>query len=497
MKVTTKRAPAAALSVALFGVLAAGCGLGGGGDKAGGSSAPSVLRLAVADDADQPDARFVRHFASRVAELSGGSLRVRPVWDAAGQQTAGYEARIARMVREGEFELGWIGARAWDRLGITHFQALQAPFLVTNHALLGRIATGSVGERMLAGLDGRGLVGLALAPDRLRYPFGVRHALASPEDFAGARVRVFPSRTTEALMRALGATPVQVSGDDVAGAVARREIDGVEASLGTNSASEGENFLTTNLAIFPKVLTLFAGSDAYERLDADQAAVIRKAAEETAAYAAAHPLSERALVRQFCGSGRPVTAVAASRDDLAELTQAAQPVYTELERDPNTKALIAAIRELKTTTPADPVAAPPPGCRHEAPATRGRVLDPSTLDGTYHWRVTSAGARAARDSADGVGYDIREDVGLVGKMTLRDGKWRLGDEDPEEYSGTFEIIGDRLVFDWAGTTLTFTFERHADGGLDLEPVPPIDPGDAVVWAGGPWRRVGPPVRDIP
>ena len=190
-----------------------------------------------------------------------------------------------------------------------------------------------------------------------------------------------------------------------------------------------------------------------------------------------------------------MTAVAASRDDLAALTQAAQPVYAELERDPDTRALIAAIRALKTSTPADPVATPPPGCRHEAPATRGRVLDPSTLDGTYHWRVTSAGARAA---ARAVGASpLSEDIGTIGKMTLRDGRWRMGDEDPEEYSGAFEIIGDRLVFDWAGTTLTFTFERRADGGLDLKPVPPMDPGDAVVWAGGPWRRVGPPVRDIP
>jgi hypothetical protein len=178
MNVTTKRVLAPVLVAALLGALPAGCGLGGGGDKAGGSSAPTVLRLAAADDADQPDARFVRYFASRVAELSGGSLRVRPVWDAAGQQDADYEARIVRTVREGEFELGWLGARAWDRLGITHFQALQAPFLVTSHTLLGRIATGSVGERMLAGLDGIGLVGLALAPDRLRYPFGVHHALA-------------------------------------------------------------------------------------------------------------------------------------------------------------------------------------------------------------------------------------------------------------------------------------------------------------------------------
>jgi hypothetical protein len=105
--------------------------------------------------------------------------------------------------------------------------------------------------------------------------------------------------------------------------------------------------------------------------------------------------------------------------------------------------------------------------------------------------VTSEGARAAGGSPDS------EDVGTIGKMTLRAGKWRMGEEDPEAYSGTFAIIGDRLVFDWAGATLTFAFERRADGGLELEPVPPMDLGDAVVWAGGPWRRVGPPVRDIP
>jgi hypothetical protein len=73
----------------------------------------------------------------------------------------------------------------------------------------------------------------------------------------------------------------------------------------------------------------------------------------------------------------------------------------------------------------------------------------------------------------------------------------MGETDPEDYSGTFEIKGDRLVFDWGDNTLTFTFDRDADGGLTLKPVPPMDVGDAVVWAGGPWRRVGPPVRAIP
>ena len=161
---------------------------------------------------------------------------------------------------------GWARAPGTG-MGIKSFQALQAPFLVTDHALLGRIMTGPLAARMLAGLDGHGFVGLALVPDRLRYPFGARGPLASPEDFAGARVRVYPSGATDALIRALGATPVHVSGDDVAAAVARREIDGTEAALGTNSATEGENHLTANLPFFAKTLTLFAGEGTYERLD--------------------------------------------------------------------------------------------------------------------------------------------------------------------------------------------------------------------------------------
>ena len=109
--------------------------------------------------------------------------------------------------------------------------------------------------------------------------------------------------------------------------------------------------------------------------------------------------------------------------------------------------------------------------------------------------MTSERARTAARIAGGT--PLAEDVGTIGKMTLRNGGWVMGDIDPEDYSGTYEIVGNRLVFDWSGTTLTFIFNRHAGGDIDLEPIPPMDPGDAVVWAGGRWRLVGPPVREIP
>jgi TRAP-type C4-dicarboxylate transport system substrate-binding protein len=491
MSETTKRVLAPILVTALMGALAAGCSLGGGGDKAGGSSAPVVLRLAAAEDAEQPESQRARYFASRVSKLSDGSLRVRIVYDAGGEENTDYETRLARRVREGEFELGWIGARAWDRTGIASFQALQAPFLVTNHALLGRIATGPLAPRMLAGLKAHGFVGLALVPDRLRYPTGARHPLASPDDFSGARVRVPPSRATDALIRALGGTPVHLRGEALTTALANGEIDGSEVSLGTNSAGEGENFLTWNVVLFPKALTLFAGRSAYEQLDDDQRAVISKAARQTAAYAAAHPLSESALMRNFCGGGRPVTAVAASREARAALERAAQPVYTELERDPKTRALIAAIRDLKAETPARTSARAPSGCAREAAVSHGRQRSASTVNGTYRWRLTEDGARRVGVKPDD------EDIGSSVTMTLRDGGWLLGED--ESYSGNYSVSGNRLIFDWpsAAAVLTFTFERHDNGSLDVEPVLPMDRGDQFVWSSATWRRVGPPVRQVP
>jgi TRAP-type C4-dicarboxylate transport system substrate-binding protein len=488
MKVTTKRPLVAVLVAALVAGAPAGCGFGSGGDKAGGSRAPVVLRLAVAYAADQPDAPAARDFASRVAELSGGSLRVRVVFDAAGHKIANPEGRVARMVRDGEFELGWIGARAWDGQGITSFQALQAPFLVTSQALLDRIATGPLASRMLAGLQGHGFVGLALVPDRLRHPIGVERPLASPADFAGARVRAIPSRATDALLRALGATPVHVGNDDVHTAMSNRKIDGSEVSLGGSFA--GGRYLTANVTLFAKALTLFAGQRAYERLDDDQRTVIRRSAQQTVAHVAAHPPSDSALVRRFCEAGRVVMATKA---DTAALQRAAEPVFTRLQRDPRTKELIAGIRELKARTPATPAPVVPASCSQPISPAEGERRQPGPLNGTYRWLVTKAGVRAVGGLRD------ESQIGTVSQMTLRDGKWLLGPAgrvDPDGGdTGTYEITANRIVFDWpaTGSTLTFTFKRHANGTLDLKPVLPMDRGDRGVWAGGPWRRAGPPV----
>ena len=38
---------------------------------------------------------------------------------------------------------------------------------------------------------------------------------------------------------------------------------------------------------------------------------------------------------------------------------------------------------------------------------------------------------------------------------------------------------------------------HADGSRVLDPLPADDRGDRFVWSSEPWKRIGPPVREIP
>ena len=133
-----------------------------------------------------------------------------------------------------------------------------------------------------------------------------------------------------------------------------------------------------------------------------------------------------------------------------------------------------------------PATAAPPDCSHATPTAPGRRVSPSTLNGTYRWRLTKAAAVAAGDPND-------PDIGKVKTMTLRDGKFLTGDGA----TGQYELIGNRIVLAWPQSTITITFTRRANGDLDVQPVLPMDPGDRFDWVSAPWRRVGPPIRAIP
>ena len=327
------------------------------------TSDPIVFQLGTGDPLGRPDTPVVARFANAVEDLSGGRMRVEVKWAAAGvaEGPNTFERGVVGLVQDGELDLGWIAARVWDTVGVTSFQALQAPFLITDQEHLAEVLASPMVDEMIAGLEGAGVVGLGLYPDGLRYPLGYAAPMASLEDFDGAVIRLVPSEATEALIRALGGRPVfGLNGDELDAAIISGELDGTEISLALAPELAQDvaptSVITGNVVLFPRVNTLFAGQDLMGSLTDEQEAILFAAAEEAQAVAADLATED---VQAFCDAGGEI--VTASKADVAALERAVKPVYRMFEADPQTKSFIEEIEELKVEKPALDVPACPVG----------------------------------------------------------------------------------------------------------------------------------------
>ncbi len=347
---------AGVILVAMSTLIAMACTSGKDEQSPNGSptSDPVVIRLGTGDPQGRPDTPVVERFADAVQRLSDGNMRIEIIWEAAGSSGTpdSFEQGVVGLVQDGELELGWIASRAWDTVGVTSFQALQAPFLITDRELLNRGAREPDGRRddRRSGRRRRG--GTRHVSRRTAVPPRLRERRWSRSRTSTApAIRLVPSEATEALIRALGGRPVYgLNGDALDGAIARGEIDGTEISLGLAPIIAQDvaprSVITGNVVLFPRVNTLFAGQELMSSLSDTQREVLAAAADEAYSFASSARSEDFGA---FCEAGGKVAI--ATDADVAALQRAALPVYRTLEADPQTKTFIDEIQELKKEQP--------------------------------------------------------------------------------------------------------------------------------------------------
>ena len=478
MRSMTTRKPAAMLVLAVTtSMLVGACS---GGDKAGGSGTTIVLTMANTSSqmSHQP---AVEHFADRVAKLSGGEVRIKPEneW---GDFHPDAERQVVRSVAAGKVDLGWVGSRVFDTLDVTSFQAMTAPMLVDSYELQDAVISSTMARRMMQGVESLGVVGLGVVPDAMRKPIGVEKPLRGPSDWRGTTFGTFPSKSQEASIKALGATPAEVFGHTRADALQAGKLGGFELGLhlyqGNPEWLQSAPYVTANVNLWPQTDVLLADPSRFKDLTDQQRGWLRQAAEDAAGDAKALADRDDTLIQKVCDAGGRMAN--ASDADLGALTKAFAPVYASLERDSETKALISEIRALKRSTQARPRPAIPDGCTGKASVqdtTAGAV--PAYLNGTYRYVLTQADADKAGDTD--TGYPI------VNTITLKDGTMKGGCFE----TGTYAVVGKRITFhsNAYNTDSTVTMSRDGKGNLDLTPVPPMDQGDAFVCFSKTWKKI--------
>jgi TRAP-type C4-dicarboxylate transport system substrate-binding protein len=476
----TRRGTAVTL-VAGLALVAGGCGgSGSGSDKAGGAEPrePRVLTFAEPNGAT-PDQLV--SLAEEVNEGSEGTLEIEfeSAWRLG---EADYESATIDDVRAGKVDMAWVGARAFDTVGVNTFQPLVAPLLIDSHDLQAAVFEAGIPDQMLAGLKDLDLVGVGVLPGPMRKVLGVSKPFVRPADFAGEVVGLQDSAVATEALIALGATPrpVPVSAD-------LDGLDGYEQQLDSivsNHYSTEAGYVTTNLNLWSRPLVIVMGTDAYESLAPDQRDGLREAA--AAAIPAALDDSraeDDEGITALCREG--MTLATASDTDLAELRTAVEPVYEELSADPTTSAHLDAIVDLKAEIDAGPEAR---ACPDEAAAApTGSEFPEGTFEMTLTEEEAADDCLPGERKNDEILFELTLDSGSLQQFVEYGGR---GGEREAGFVGTYEVFRDRVeISDSLGTfTAHWTFDGTNLTFSDLE-------GgrcdDVIVWTTHPWALVIP------
>ena len=398
-------------------------------NKSGGRPERTPVVLTLANHNYQGDSA-PDEFAAAVERLSGGSIDIKVRYGFRYYDID--ETGTIADVRSGAVDAAVVGARAWDTVGVTSFQALVAPFLVDSYALERRVLESELVDRMLEGVEPLGLVGLAILPGEMRRPLGTSRALLRPKDYEGALIGIRPSSLSKATFEALGGRakgfPSRQGGLD--------GFDGAESGVDTiqgNGYDQGARGLTANVVLWPRATTIVMKQKVFDALTEDQQDALRGAGVETVEpLLATLQRAEQSALEAICkGSRLPL--LSASPADRASLRRAVQSVYDQIERDPLTHDLISEIEDLSGNEIG--AADEPLRCPRALPGG-----DEEALQGL--WRVT-----VTRKDLLAAGAQLEQLERAQGSWTLElhDGRWVGRNLDSGNlYRGTYTVNGDVL-----------------------------------------------------
>lgn len=334
-----------------------------GGDKAGAPAEPIVLRMGFTGIGLADPGQPLDRFAQRLLALSGGSVRMQ-FFDGWGHFAPDSEGQVVTAVQSGRLDLGLVGARAFDSVGVNSFQGLLAPMLIDSPQLQDAVLGSDMPEQMLDGLNQVGVTGLALANGGLRSPFSVGRPLLHANDWRGVGFGTTRSQIQEETIAALGAHPIEAVDVFQENAIMEGRITAFASELNGyvnhTSAIAPVRFGTANVVLWPGFAVLFANSDALASLDEQQRGWIQQAAGMWASILDEGRGTNEAALRESCAAG--AVFAKATPGDLAGMREAFTSIYDRIERDAETAGYLRRIRDLKATT-APPEITIPPNCR--------------------------------------------------------------------------------------------------------------------------------------
>jgi tripartite ATP-independent transporter DctP family solute receptor len=223
---------------------------------------------------------------------------------------------------------------------------LALPFLFRSFDHLHKVLDHAIGDEVLASSQRHGFVSLTFYDSGSRSIYNSVRPIRTLADMKGLRIRVQQSELMVAMIKALGAEPIELPYGQVSTGLSTRLIDGAENNwpsyVTTNHYKLAPYYTLTEHTMAPEVLVV--SPRAWESLSAEDQDVFRDAARKSSAYMRElwHGLEERSR-QQARAAGNTII----SEFDRKPFEQAMNTIYAKTITDPGLRQLIERIRQVQ------------------------------------------------------------------------------------------------------------------------------------------------------
>jgi tripartite ATP-independent transporter DctP family solute receptor len=194
---------------------------------------PRLIRFGYGLNEQSNQGRAVKVFAEAVEKASGGKMKVRAI----GAAALGPDTQMQQALIGGAQEM-MVGSTA-TLVGITKEMALwDTPFLVNSGKEADALLDGPVGQKVIAKLPEKGLVGLVYWENGFRNLTNSKRPVTKVEDLDGIKLRVMQNNVFLESFKTLGANAVPLPFSELFSALETKTVDGQENPFNTILSSK-------------------------------------------------------------------------------------------------------------------------------------------------------------------------------------------------------------------------------------------------------------------
>jgi tripartite ATP-independent transporter DctP family solute receptor len=250
--------------------------------------------------------------------------------DDRGGSTRGGDVNIWEGVKVGAIDMAILATPSIVSF-VPELGVLDVPFLFRDPAHVTKVLDGPIGMDLGSKINSQGVVFLGFADYGFRQFTNSKHAIRSPADVAGLKIRVIQNPVMEMIFKTLGAEVVPLPFIGIYGALDDGRVDGQENPLPTIAAYQFDRvqkFVSLSAHIFTPLIIMI-NADTYKGLKAEEQAAIQAAVRAaTVATRQAVLESEKSIVAGFKQKGMTVTETV----DRAAFVAALKPLQPEWEK---------------------------------------------------------------------------------------------------------------------------------------------------------------------